>query len=98
MIGEAVKNLNPISMKLLKRPNLTEWLFGVVLILTPSLASLIFYLPMLLFRAQLSNALSALQLLLFLIAVAVVPVLVFRWSHFFVRVANRKMLKQYQEM
>jgi hypothetical protein len=91
------KPLTPISMKLFKRPNLTEWLFGVLLILTPSLASLIFYFPMQLLHGQLSKVLSVLQWVIVLIWVAVVPVIVFRWSHFFVRVANRKLLKQHHE-
>ena len=85
-------------MKLFKRSSLTEWLFGVLLILTPSLASMVFYLPMQLLRGDLSKGLAILQLIIGLIAVAVVPLLVFRWSRFFVRVATRKLLKLNQQV
>jgi hypothetical protein len=85
-------------MKLLKRPKLTEWLFGVLLILAPSLASVMFYLPMQLLRGKLGTMLSILQLVIVLIGVAVVPVIVFRWSRFFVRVASRRLLWQNQQM
>jgi len=33
-------------MNLFKQPSITEWLFGVVIIITPSIAGLIVYLPL----------------------------------------------------
>ena len=84
-------------MNLFKQPSITEWLFGVVIIMTPSIAGLIVYLPLRFLTGELSKALLILQLGVVLVGVAVVPVIVFRWSRFFVRVATRKLFRQNQQ-
>jgi len=85
-------------MKYCKRPSLIEWFFGVVLIITPSIAGLIFYVPLHFLTGELSKMLSILQLGVVLVGVAIVPVIVFRWSRFFVRVASRELFKRNQRI
>jgi hypothetical protein len=85
-------------MKLFKRPRLTEWLFGVLLLLTPSLAGVVFYLPLQLLGGEPGKALGFVRLVIVLIAVAVLPVSVFRCSRFFVRVASRELLRQNRQI
>ena len=82
----------------MKWPNFTEWLFGAVLLLTLQLAiGLIFYVPLVLLTANDSSRFSwrsPAQLAVVLVGAAIVPLIVFRWSRFFVRVASRRLLRQ----
>jgi hypothetical protein len=88
-------------MKLfIKWPSFTEWLFGVVILMALQMSALVVYLPLRLLTGNDSSKLSWAsipQLVVCLVGIAVVPVIVFRWSRFFVRVASRRLFRQKEQ-
>jgi hypothetical protein len=83
----------------MKRPRFTEWLFGVVIIMMLQIGTAIVCLPFYLHdtRSSQSQWRALTQAVVVLVGIALLPVIVFRWCRFFVRVASRKLLKQSHE-
>jgi len=81
--------------RLTKWPTFTEWFFGVVIVMTLDLLiGLVFILPLYLLERNDSNWQATVGLVSLLIGAAIMPVIAFRWTRFFVRVASRKLFRQ----
>ena len=81
----------------MKTPKFTEWLYGVVMVFTFQLLASLVLVPIYLLngnRVALPIWSTIGTVVCSLVAVVVVPVIVFRWCRFFVRVASRKMYRQ----
>jgi hypothetical protein len=82
----------------MKLPSFTEWVFGFVLLLTLQLAiGLVFYVPLVLITRNDSSRFSwrsPAQSAVLLVGVVIVPIIAFRWSRFYVKVASRRLLRQ----
>jgi uncharacterized membrane protein (DUF485 family) len=87
--------------RFIKRPSLTEWLFGVVIIVALQISALVVYLLLRLLTGNDSSKLawaSISQVVILLVGIAILPVIVFRCTRFFVRVASRRLFRQNQQI
>jgi hypothetical protein len=81
----------------MKLPSFTEWLFGVIIWVVPQMAvALVLAVPMMVSSGGRTQPvwMAVISMLAGVVGVVVGPVIVFRWSRFFVRVASRKLFKQ----